>query len=197
MTKKNNHEVELRATLTLSEYKAIVKKLQTLGAKEDKPESIKDIYFCPSATKSFKQIEMDRVGSYSLRLRESQKDKKIRFDLNVKTITDYGDHNAWEEHEITLNNLDEILAILKILGFRIFFLLEKSRRIFSFQDFIINLEKIKDFGPIIEVEIMTSKDKAKEAKQVIRNFLDSLSVQENSLISKSVTNLLMQERARF
>ena len=91
-------EVEKRALLKESEYLEISKKLEGLGAELTKKVNIKDIYFCPVNVASFAEIEMDSIGSYSLRLREQKNGNDEEVTLNVKVITQEGDHNSWAEH---------------------------------------------------------------------------------------------------
>ena len=76
-------EVEKRALLKESEYLEISKKLEGLGAELTKKVNIKDIYFCPVNVASFAEIEMDSVGSYSLRLREQKNGNNEEVTLNV------------------------------------------------------------------------------------------------------------------
>ena len=79
-------EVEKRALLKESEYIEISKKLEELGAELTKQVNIKDIYFCPVNVVSFAEIEMDSIGSYSLRLREQKTDIYIPRADNAKDV---------------------------------------------------------------------------------------------------------------
>jgi predicted adenylyl cyclase CyaB len=168
-----------------------------LGGKKVSVEELTDAYFCPVGVRSFSEIEMDEVGSYSLRLRRHSRGGKSAVSMNVKQITTYGDHNAWDEHEFTLSDFDEAKAILYAIGFKEFFALRKRRTSFVRGKFHILIEDINDFGPILEVEVMTTKEKAEAAKQDIRDLLEKIGVRGERVVPKSVTNLLMKEKARF
>jgi len=121
MEEKRVQEVEKRALLNGSEYEAVKNKLITLGASNEGVVNINDTYFCRKDTKSFSEIEMKEVGSFSLRLREqSAADKPKETMMNVKVITRQNDHNSWEEHEILVGSMDEATAILKAIGFKPF-----------------------------------------------------------------------------
>ena len=97
---------------------------------------------------------MDEIGSYSLRLRVARKNDVETITLNTKTITNTGDHNAWEEHEIIVDNFKEAALILSMTEFKPFFKLEKHRHTYVINEMEVLVEDITDFGGAIEVEIM-------------------------------------------
>ncbi len=196
-TKKQYQEVEVRALLSAPQWKRLSALFRKQTTKQLPAGKLTDAYFCPREVQSFKEIEMDRVGSYSLRLRSESVGAKTNSQLNLKKITTRGDHNSWEEREIEVSDVGEAEAILKAIGFKKFFSLEKDRYPFAIGKFNVFLEKIKDFGPVIEVEIMTTKEKGEAAKTDIRNFLASLGIKPNHVVPKSVTNILMREKSSF
>ncbi len=194
--KKNNQEVEVRVILSPQQRRSFFTTLKQRAAYHGKEELI-DVYLCPQSATSFKEIEMNEVGSYSLRLRKRSDARGIVIHLNSKIITRKGDHNAWKEHEVALDSLEETLAILKAIGFKPYFTLEKTRHKFILAPFTILLEDIKGFKPILEIEIMTTHRKVEQAKRLIYGFLKKFSIKKEQTVRKSVTNLLMHERASF
>jgi predicted adenylyl cyclase CyaB len=195
---KNKHEVEFRALITSEVYN----KLLDRGRRENSesfhgPLSIQDNYFCPLHVKNFSEVEMNDVGSYSLRLRREIKDNKTTVTLNTKIIRNVGDHNAWLEHETGLTSYEEGKMILEAIGFKSFFEFKKNR--YSFQDANIHvcLEDIENFQPAIEIEIMTTEDKVQEAKDALIQYMESNNISKENLVKKSITNILMRERASF
>lgn len=196
-TNKQNHEVEVRCLLSPQQYDAIQSGLQKGDAEFLGDEYISDLYFCHGSAKSFQEIEMDEVGSYSLRLRNSIKDGKSKVDLNMKIITEQGDHNAWEEHEISVSSFDEAKQILNVLGFKPYFQLEKHRTNFALNNMTVILEDIADFGRVMEVEMLTEQKMAQNAKDTIRNFMRESGITDDQIVPKSVTNMLMRERSSF
>jgi len=190
-------EVEIRCLLTPQQHEEINAVLLKGEAVFLSEEHITDVYFCPVATKSFQEIEMDEVGSYSVRLRDRQGGNNKQADLNVKVITNKGDHNAWDEHEIIVSSVSEAQKILTTLGFKPYFMLEKHRTSFGYQDMTVILENIKDFGYVMEVEILTDRQQAENAKDTIRTFMKQSGIQDSQIVPKSVTNILMQQNARF
>lgn len=194
MNNTKNIEVEIRARLdNIANFRSIVEKL---GTKLISSLYVCDIYFCVKTATSIEDVEMDKVGSYSLRLRRSKKNgDKEYFTINTKTITHHGDHNAWEEHEIEVNDFQEAAKILNTTEFKPFFKLEKERFVYKLDNMEICVEDIKDFGGAVEIEIMCSADEATEAKQKIKDFLHKCNIDETKIVPKSITNIIMKERA--
>ncbi|OJT94792.1 putative adenylyl cyclase CyaB [Candidatus Micrarchaeum sp.] len=198
MEEKRVQEVEKRALLNGSEYEAVKNKLITLGASNEGVVNINDTYFCRKDTKSFSEIEMKEVGSFSLRLREqSAADKPKETMMNVKVITRQNDHNSWEEHEILVGSMDEATAILKAIGFKPFCTIKKKRLAYTLEGVSISLENIEDFGLGIEAEIMATKDKEDSAKAKIDEVLSEIGIGSSKVVEKSITNIIMREKAKF
>ena len=198
MEEKRVQEVEKRALLNSSEYEVVKNKLITLGASNEGVVNINDTYFCRKDTKSFSEIEMKEVGSFSLRLREqSEADKPKETMMNVKVITRQNDHNSWEEHEILVGSMDEATAILKAIGFKPFCTIKKKRLAYTLEGVSISLENIEDFGLGIEAEIMTTKDKEDSAKAKIDEVLSEIGIGSSKVVEKSITNIIMREKAKF
>jgi adenylate cyclase class 2 len=196
-TNITTQEVEKRALLKESEYEEISKKLEELDAKLIKKVNLNDVYFCPIKIKSFAEIEMNTIGSYSLRLREQHKDNNNEITLNVKVINQEGDHNSWTEYETEVDSLENMNNILRILGFKPFCTINKSRVVYKLKDIEISLENIADFGLGIEVEIKTSLDKVKDAKTRIDMLFKKLNISLDQIVPKSLTNVIMAQKSKF
>lgn len=196
MTK--HHEVEYRALITVETFNNILKYGKKRFATTFKgPVEIEDDYFCPRDVKSFAEVEMNKIGSYSLRLRREIKEGVQTVSLNIKIIRNKGDHNAWLEHEIDLSSYDEGARILEGIGFKRFFGLRKKR--FSFQEGVIRvcLEDIQDFQPAIELEVMSSESETSRAKKTILDYMMKNGIGKESIVEKSITNILMKTRSIF
>lgn len=195
---EKNHEVEYRALLTRDIYLDLLEKgKKKHSLKINNPIVIEDSYYCLKGVKNFKEVEMDKVGSYSFRLRKEVKNNKEVSKLNTKIITTFGDHNAWREHETDVSSHDECDKILQSIGFKRFFTFKKKRHSYYVNDILVCLEDIEGFGPIIEVEIITTKEKEKEAKEKLLTFLKIHNIQKDKIVKKSVTNMLMKKNAEF
>lgn len=194
---RNFQEVEIRAILEKKQPLLIKKTLGKLGFIHKGNELITDYYYCPIAVSSFKQIEMNDVGSYSLRLRESQNEHNSILSLNTKVITKAKDHSAWDEHEIKIDSLPKARLILQAMGYKCFFNFSKKRERYQKNNQEVNLEYIKKFGTNIEVEIMAEKKDVADAKIIIQILLSELGVKKEQIVSKSITNMLMKKWAQF
>ena len=193
-SRKKNIEVEIRALI--NNISKLRKKLEKSRATYKGEFYLRDIYFCNKSYDSLKDVEMDDVGSYGLRLRKSKDEKgKWKITLNVKAITSKGDHNAWEEREIEVSNLKEAAKILLLTEFKPFFELEKTRYHYTQAGLDIFLENISDFGSCIEIEKMVERGMEDKAKKKIISFLEQLGINNKSIVPKSVTNIIMQKRA--
>ena len=140
---------------------------------------------------------MDDVGSYSLRLRSETNGSKETASMNTKVIQLEGDHNAWLEHETGISSFIETEHILNDIGFKKYFELRKKRYSFEDESVHVCLEDIEDFQPAIEVEIITTKAGTDKAKKTLLSYLSRNGISEGMILKKSITNLLMRERARF
>lgn len=194
MENRKNIEVEIRALV--KDFGLLRENIIAKGAKFCGESYLLDIYFCPQNIFKLEDVEMNQIGSYSLRLRKMKNESgDFHILLNTKTITNHGDHNAWEEHETALNDFEEMLDILKTIGFKSFFELEKTRFHYECGGLGIFLDDIENFGACIELEKMVSVGEESAAKQEIVKFLESIGINENQILPKSVTNIVMKERA--
>lgn len=191
---EKNIEVELRALVKDAEL--FQDQLKKNGAEYKNSSYLCDIYFCEKNATSVADVEMDEIGSYSLRLRVARKNDAETITLNTKTITNTGDHNAWEEHEIIVDNFKEAALILSMTEFKPFFKLEKHRHTYVINEMEVLVEDITDFGGAIEVEIMCMPGEEEASKNTIKALLlNELRLNESDIVPKSVTNIIMKQRA--
>lgn len=196
--KNKTQEVEIRVIISNSQKTGLLKKLKSLSAKFVENEELEDFYYCPVKVKTFKAIEMDKIGSYSLRLRKIFKNGKIQnTELNTKVITNQGDHNSWQENEIKVDSFEDATEILKAIGFKVYFKFKKARSTYKYKNLSILIEDIRNFKPILELEKITTVDKAEEAKKELYDVLKDLGISSYDVVPKSVTNILMKKWAKF
>ncbi|MEM7361483.1 MAG: CYTH domain-containing protein [Bacteroidota bacterium] len=191
-----DQEVEIRAILSLQQQEKIYKHLKKNASYQGKVD-ITDHYFCKKEVDSFSQVAMKDVGSYSLRLRSTTQDHLTTHQLNTKIITQYNDHNAWKEHETTVTSFKQTHAILHTIGYKVFFTLEKRRETFIQGHVNFHLEAIKDFKPILEIEILTTQASSQKSKKEILSHLQKLGVTQEQIVPKSITHLLMEQKVNF
>ncbi|MDO8570403.1 MAG: class IV adenylate cyclase [Candidatus Daviesbacteria bacterium] len=195
MKKIGNKTIEVEIRALVNDAKSAKLCIGRSGAKFIRKIYVHDIYFCNKNYFQFADVEMNSVGSYSLRLRCSRENQKQSLSLNTKIITKESDHNAWEEHESEVSNFSEVFEMLCFTEFKPFFELKKWRLEYKFNNLNIFIEEIEDFGSGIEVEIMTIPGCEEKAKKQIMEFLNSIGISSKDIVPKSVTNIIMRKRA--
>lgn len=185
-------EIEIRAFV--DDFKDLEKHLKKIKAKKLKKQRIIDYWFCPKNYKTFKQISMHKPGSYSLRIRCMKEGRKEYLELNTKAIATEGDHNAFIEHETTIDSVEECREILETIGFKIFCVIDKQRTVYQKKNMLINLEDIKGFDPTVEVEIISDVEEEIH-KKTITQLLKQIGIKEKNIIKTSITNLFMKKYA--
>lgn len=196
MTEK--HEVEYRAIVSREVFDELCRRgKKSFPASFQGPLIIEDAYFCPKEMKNFKETEMNRVGSYGLRLRRETFAGKIKTSLNAKILTQQEDHTTGLEHEVLVSSPEECRGVLELIGFKVFFEYKKHRYTYLDGEIRVCLENVEKFHPTIEVEIITSREKIPESRKKLLSFLDQYDIPRTSLVEKSITNMLMHERSFF
>lgn len=185
-------EIEIRAFV--KNLKGMEADLIKLNAKKLKQQHIIDYWFCPKKFTRFKQIQMNKPGSYSLRIRQLKEKNKEHLELNTKALSTEKDHNVFLEHETTIDSIEETKKILEIIGFKTYCILEKQRIVYQKGNMLINLEDIKGFNPAVEIEIIADKE-TDIHKQTITKALRQLGIKNKDIIKTSITNLFMKKYA--
>ncbi len=190
-----DQEIEIRALIKGGSKNSIREKIIKSGAISKGIRSIHDVYYCDKSCQKVEDAEMNKVGSYSVRIRKEIKDGVTSISYNKKTITTEGDHNSWKEEEEPREDFENAKQEMLDSGYKFFFDLDKDREKFVLDDMEICLEDINDFGLGIEVEVMATQEESEEVKQKIKTFLKSIDVQEEDIVPKSITNIIMHQRA--
>lgn len=162
-----NMEVEIK--VKLKNLNSIKNKLLKLGAKLGKSKKQIDIFYKPKN----KVRSTLKPGSFILRIRQSGKDKFLTF----KALTSI--KGVWEEYEVQIDNVREMQKIIEKLGLVKIFSLEKIRIPGRLEKFELNLDKVKELGSYMEIELI-DKDGIR-AQNKIRELFLKLGVSENQL----------------
>lgn len=183
-------EIEQRAFI--DNLEAFEKKVLELGATFKEEKHLIDYWFCETSKTSFDQVKQDKKGSYGLRIRED-KTKHIN-ELNCKVLDAELDHNVFHEYESKIDDVSQVKKILESIGFKLFCILDKKRRMFSLDHCTINIENIKGFRPAVELEIIADTN-IEQHKTFIKEIIDKLGITDENKIEKSITHLYMKEFA--
>ena len=190
-----DQEIEVRALIKGEDIDAIRETIVRSGAVSKGVRSIHDVYYCDKSCQTVENAEMNKVGSYSVRIRKEEKEGVVSISYNKKIITYEGDHNSWKEEEEPRNDFEKANQEMIDSGYKFFFELDKDREKFILDDMEICLEDIQDFGLGIEVEVMATQEDSERVKQRIKTFLKSIGVQEKDIVPKRITNIIMHQRA--
>lgn len=193
-------ETEIRVILSQQQREEITDKLTGMGAEFIKSHKVTDVYYCSQSVTSFSDLEMNEVGSYSIRIRETEENGETSIDWNIKQITEEADHAAWAEYEVKLSSMDMADKMLRIMAFKPFIKIEKDRKIYSIKDkakraFTLLIEDITDFGPVLEIETFSRRKDVEKSKQSIYDLIEQAGMSTDQIVPKSVTNLIMRQKA--
>ncbi len=143
--KNKYQEVELK--FKLENKKETEERLRHIGAlPENEVEYQKDTYYVPAHRDFF----AEDVVSEWLRLRESNG----KVQLNYKRWLPIGakKQTHCEEYETNISDVIAVKRILYYLNFKEIVVVEKERKTWKYENFIISLDTVKELGCFIEIE---------------------------------------------
>lgn len=108
---------------------------------------------------------------------------RLRTKNNEYYITykdDVFEDNKWlysNEYETKIESLDMLKEIFNRLGLKKFIEIDNNKETYTYKDYEIVIENVKDLGLFMEVEYCTNGDvDIKEIKKQIQNFIDELNL---------------------
>ena len=162
-------EVEIKARVRIEE---IEHKLIRLGAKLLDEEEQKDIYFSHPCRDFEKKDEALRVRRVKEEYFLTYKGPKL--DQETKT-----------REEIQIKVTEKIFDLLERLSFSKVGEVDKTRRVYRWEDLEICLDRVKDLGEFLEIEGKMWQDRGK-----IFELLKKLGIPKKELIRKSYLEML-------
>lgn len=146
-------EVEVKAHV--NNLKEIEDRLKKLGAEKIEEIYQEDIYF-NAPDRDFSKTDE------ALRIRKIE-NEKTKIILTYKGPKIDKISKTREEVEVGIENLKNMVEILKFLGYKAVATIKKKRKIYKFKDFEICLDDVYKVGKFIEVEKnVKNKNKIKE-----------------------------------
>jgi len=135
--------------------------------------------------KPFRLSEIKKGSSPILRIREER--NKCTFTLK-KDITDQLDSI---EHEIEINDVGEMTAILNELGYHKVLEVRKIRRKFKFNDYSVCVDEVERLGTFIELESKVDGNVDVEAVRAkMWNVLNKFNISLDNQVTKGYDRLL-------
>ena len=169
-------EVEIRAKI--SNIEELERKIQNMGAKYVKEHNLYDRYF--GAIELYKK----KGHSFLVRIRKSNND----YLLAVKSAKQKMD-GCWGEYELPIENPQLYVEMLKTTGFENIINIKKVRKEYKLNNINIIIDRFKQYGDFLEVEIITEKpDKA-----LLFDFLKKLGIGKEEIIEKGYISLFLEQ----
>jgi len=140
-------EVELLFKINEGEIKKLHQTLQNFFVEKIKEI---DVYFYPPN----RDFLVSKNGRENLRVRENDNEKELTYK---KVIYNNGKYSHSIEKNVNVSNTNDIIEILKMLGFRIYLKIEKQREVYIEKNFKLTIDNVEGLGMFIEVE-WTGKD---------------------------------------
>lgn len=160
-----DREIEIKLEIEKEEYEKLLSLLSIEGKKHNQKEQ-KDIYFSPK----YRPFFGGDIDDECLRIRIME-DKYI---LSYKKIF-FGNSDSeiyLEEHESEVVDLEQTIKILECLDINKVLTLDKIRNSFMYQDiFEISLDKVKDLGYFIEIEVKDDNLSIDEANKKLKDLV--------------------------
>jgi adenylate cyclase class 2 len=86
--------------------------------------------------------------------------------------------NYCDEYETKIESLDKVKKIFNVLDFKPVVTVDKIRKIYTYKDYEISIDSVKELGDFVEIEYMGDDEKPDPAKitQEMVNFLKELNL---------------------
>lgn len=170
-------EIEIRAAVdSINHLKEdLAKKASFLGSSSED-----DLYF-----KHASDLERKLV----LRIRRKQDGSALTFKSKSQ-----GEDTAWHDVDLPLSNPDDLEAILRHNNYKEVVRIYKTRHTFSFQNYEINLDEIKDLGTFIEIEGRGSENERFVIEKNISKILLDLDIPSQNIIRKGYVALMIEKQ---
>lgn len=147
----------------------------------------RDDYFIPAHEDYFKASPVRKY----LRIRVEEEKSEIGFHLcHLKG----NELINTEEFETTVGNAEGMKKILQHLDMKKKVTVEKKRKIFETEKFEIVIDRVKNLGDFIEIEVKEWSGTAKEAKKACYSFLKDLNIDYKETPEKGYCEQLIKSK---
>ena len=172
-------EIEIRCKVSQNDYNNVINILKKNQIKLNESRQ-KDVYYCSS---EYVENNNSKNCPYIIRIRESDRGAKLTY----KSFVNGG--SSWIEEETGIDNISATNAILNYLNQKSYLEIEKDRISGKFEDIEINIDKIKNLGAFIELEVI--HDDIEYGKKLLRDFIKTkLLLNKIDIIDKGYVQLM-------
>lgn len=168
----------------INKIKEVFKKFNYEGLKK----TVDEYYYDPLRD----TLKPDKDGglNHCLRLRRKNDEYSITYKDDVF------DNGKWlysDEYETKVEKIDMVKAIFDRLGLIKFIEIDNEKETYTFENYEIVIENVKDLGLFMEVEYCTNDDvDVKEEKEKIQKFIDSLGINVSEELNIGKPELYMK-----
>lgn len=182
-------EVELKAVLTPEQAAGLPDRLAALGYAPGALLRETDVYW-NGDSRDFRKTDE------ALRLRTAE-DLKTHTAETLLTYKERdGRSNTRTEYETSVGSMAAARGLLRALGFRDLFTVDKTRREFSRGEVTVCLDSVAGLGEYLELEILLEDAERREAAvDTLLALLDTLGVRREALRRESYLELLLRTSA--
>ncbi len=167
-----NKEIEIRIQITGDEVQA----LKNYLGKPTQIEHQTDYYLDNPQSPLFIVFpEGDKDANIFLRIRETEHGAVLCVKDSHK---EPGTRNPLycDEYETSISNVDETLALFRIIGFTEATIVRKTRKIFSLPELEIAIDEVENCGTFMEIEVKKEVAMIEEGYQLIYDWLRSIGI---------------------
>lgn len=176
-------QIEIEIKAELKDKKFVEKKLKQLGARYIGKKHQIDYYFSPP------HMSYGGKGLY-FRIRHDSISMRSRLEYHISKSGHVG-----EEYEIDISDHRMALKILELLDFKPEVTIEKVRDTYQLRDVTIDLDKVKNLGNFIEIEILDQNPKKSEEK--ILEMAARLGISQREFSEHNYFNQMYELRKRL
>jgi adenylate cyclase class 2 len=165
------NDIEIEIQVSVENAKPLVEFLEKNGKFAGEKHQV-DEYFTP-AHRNF--LDTRPVPEW-LRLRDA--DNKYSFNYKNWYFDGLGRSHHCDEYETKIEDLKSVRKILMALNFKSLVVVDKIRKIWTYRDYEVALDKVKDTGDFVEIEYIgqdESVDPVKVSEEMV-NFLKGLNL---------------------
>jgi len=176
-------EIEVKAKI--SNKTEIVDKLTSLGFLFSKPITQHDFIFLHNTISSYNDITS---GTNVLRIRKQE--GKIKFTLKKAVENEL----SCIEHEIVLNNAEQMRKILGYLHYDCLVEVKKTRQKANQNGISICVDHVEELGTFIEVEKMTHDTDLENVQEELFIFLESLGIKREDRVHQGYDTMIYYKK---
>lgn len=177
------HMIEVELKYRVYNYRGILNRLKDIGAEYVGKEYEVD-YYLQHPCRDFK------LSDEALRIRVSDSGYFITYKgprISDRAKTRY-------EIESKVNDYNLFLELFNRLGFEIYAVIRKTRRIYRYGEIKISLDYVEGLGDFIEVELHARDEShAREVEDTLREFITRLDIDPDKKILKSYLELYLEK----